>query len=80
MMCRGDSSFEHPAQHPQLWCQEELYFFAVTLEGPAWDGTFEGTHIHPEYGLPVWGASLWGWFRVLSTVTGAMLWVPLCWR
>lgn len=61
---------------------QEALVLALTLEEPAWDGTFEETHIRPEYGLPIWGAmdaSLWGWFRALSTVTGATLWVPQCW-
>lgn len=63
------------------WMQWALVF-ALTLEGLAWDGTFEETHIHPEYGVPTWGASFWGWFRALScwTVTGSLLWVPQCWR
>lgn len=38
------------------WMQWALVL-ALTLEEPSWDGTFEETHIHPEYGLPIWGGS-----------------------
>lgn len=36
--------------------------FALTLEEPTWGGTFDETHIHPEYGVSFWGASLSGCF------------------
>lgn len=35
---------------------QEALVLALTLEEPAWDGTFEETHIRPEYGLPIWRA------------------------
>lgn len=38
--------------------------WSLTLEEPAWDGTFEETHIHPEYFLLIWGASLWRCFSL----------------
>lgn len=52
--------------------------WSLTLEEPAWDGTFEETHIHPEYFLLIWGASLWRCFSLGGGSGHGTLWQVLC--